>query len=94
MLGFESRAHRGTVDHGKFWTTLFAGAVMVAHFIHNPMPVATVITVGSMLFGRAMWGRFLESKTVEVKETVLEHRFVGGVPAESNPPVLNAGLFE
>lgn len=65
VLGFESRTFAGTVDHGKFWTTMFA--VWCMWFVTlNPIhfSILFVLAIGSMLFGRAMWGRYLETKSV------------------------------
>lgn len=69
-MGFESKAHPGQVDHGKLWSTIIM--VWVMWFITVMAPekfsVGIVIVITSASFGRAMWGRFLESKAVTSRE--------------------------
>lgn len=65
ILGFESRRFPGTMDHGKFWSTLvLVWLIGMCTVYETKLTVAMAIVIGSLSFGRSMWTRFLESKAV------------------------------
>lgn len=62
-LGF--RKVNGATDHGKLWSTIFV--VWVMWFVtHNPIvfSVGLVFVLGALIFGRSMYTRLIESKTI------------------------------
>jgi hypothetical protein len=72
-FGMWSRTY-DELDHGKFWSVVLVAVVCIAHFAGNPFAVAMVIALMSGVFGRAVWSRFLESKTVTVQRTERDER--------------------
>lgn len=74
-LGLESRTHGGA-DHGKLLTTIII--VWVMKFVEdhpNHFSVGLIALICAVAFGRAMYGRFLESRTLQTRE-MLERRDV------------------
>lgn len=70
LLGFDSKNSPGQVDHGKLWSTVIIVWVMTFITIVDPakFSIGVVIVIVSASFGRAMFGRFLESKAVQARE--------------------------
>lgn len=67
-LGMWSRT-QNDVDHGKLWSSVVILAVIIAHFDSNPMPLAMALMLVSASFGRSVFTRFLEMKTVTMNTT-------------------------
>lgn len=70
--GMMSRAFPGEVDHGKLWSSLVAMAVLASAFTGQLLPLGHTLALISASFGRAIWSRFLESKTVSMHRTEIE----------------------
>lgn len=69
-MGWWSRA-QNDIDHGKMWATIVLVFLMVAIALNLPkLSIGFSIVLVSAAYGRSMWTRFLESKSVTSSESV------------------------